>query len=136
MGVKEVEIHVFVRFPALHKSICPHIGIAIKNHVSLISVAHTPPKQTGAAFAAPVTSVQNSSCEQTFFTVVPGYPANPLATARCRAATHAPITAPVSGHDCAADVAARRVAQVDELFQRVGGVVDAAIDYRGRAPSS
>src|SRR5271166_6353123 len=50
--------------------------------------------------------------------------AEPLLTAPARAAAaHAAVAASVAGHDGAADRATGGVAHVDQLFQRVGGVV-------------
>ena len=46
-------------------------------------------------------------------------------------ATHTPVATPIPGHDRPADVAGGRVAQVDELFERVGRVVQTTIDDRG-----
>src|SRR5579864_6734410 len=47
--------------------------------------------------------------------------------------THTPVTTPIPGHDRPTDMAAWRVAQVDKLFQRVGRMIQTAIDDGRRA---
>lgn len=64
-------------------------------------------------------------------TVVPGYPADPLTATTRAPAAHTPVATPIPGHDRAADMATGCVAQVDKLFERVGGVIEATINERG-----
>ena len=47
-------------------------------------------------------------------------------------AGHTSIAAAVSGHNGAADVTARRVAHIDELFHRIGCVVNTAVPGQTR----
>ena len=54
-----------------------------------------------------------------------------LAASTRASAAHAAIAASISGHNRTADVAAGGVTQIDELFQRVGGVVNATVGHGG-----
>ena len=50
---------------------------------------------------------------------MPSQPADLLTAPTRASAAHTRVATPISSHDRAADVAARRIAQVDELFGRV-----------------
>ena len=53
-----------------------------------------------------------------------------LTATTCAPTAHTSVTTPIPGHDRPTHVAGWRVAQVDKLFQRVGGVIKTAIDKR------
>jgi hypothetical protein len=54
-----------------------------------------------------------------------------LRTPTRTSATHAAVAASIPGHNGAAEVAARGIAEVDNVAHGVGGVVEAAIGDRG-----